>query len=135
PADVADDGGVDAAAGAIEAALGPIGVWVNVAMASVFALFTDISPEEFDRVTAVTYLGYVNGTRAALRRMLPRDRGVIVQVGSALAYRGIPAQSAYCGAKHAVQGFTESVRCELLHRKSNVRIGMVQLPEIGRAHV
>ena len=130
-ADVADHAAVDAAADEIEAALGPIGVWVNDAMASVFALFTDIAPEEFERVTAVTYHGYVNGTRTALRRMLPRHRGVIVQVGSALAYRGIPAQSAYCGAKHAIQGFTESVRCELIHLKSPVRIGMVQLPAVN----
>jgi NAD(P)-dependent dehydrogenase (short-subunit alcohol dehydrogenase family) len=130
-ADVADHAAVDSAAGEIEAALGPIGVWVNDAMVSVFALFTDIAPEEFERVTNVTYHGYVNGTRAALARMLPRDRGVIVQIGSALAYRGIPAQSAYCGAKHAIQGFTESVRCELLHRKSGVRIGMVQLPAVN----
>ena len=130
-ADVADHAAVEAAAGDIEDALGPIDVWVNDAMASVFALFTDIEPEEFERVTAVTYHGYVNGTRAALSRMLPRNRGVIVQVGSALAYRGIPAQSAYCGAKHAIQGFTESVRCELIHLKSEVRIGMVQLPAVN----
>jgi NAD(P)-dependent dehydrogenase (short-subunit alcohol dehydrogenase family) len=131
PADVADHRAVDAAAGAIEAALGPITVWVNDAMASVFAPFVDIVPEEFERVTAVTYHGYVNGTRAALQRMLPRNQGVIVQVGSALAYRGIPAQSAYCGAKHAIQGFTESVRCELFNRHSDVRIGMVQLPAVN----
>jgi NAD(P)-dependent dehydrogenase (short-subunit alcohol dehydrogenase family) len=130
-ADVADHAAVDAAATEIENALGPIDIWVNDAMASVFALFTDIEPEEFDRVTAVTYGGFVNGTRAALARMLPRDRGVIIQIGSALGYRGIPAQSAYCGAKHAIQGFTESVRCELLHRKSAVRIGMVQLPAVN----
>ena len=131
PADVADPQAVEQAAGEIEACLGPIDVWVNNAMVSVFALFTDITAEEFQRVTDVTYHGYVNGTRAALARMLPRDRGVIVQVGSALAYRGIPAQSAYCGAKHAIQGFTESVRCELLHRRSGVRIGMVQLPAVN----
>jgi len=130
-ADVADHAAVEAAAGEIEEALGPIDVWVNNAMASVFALFTDIEPEEFERVTAVTYHGFVNGTRAALTRMLPRNRGVIVQVGSALAYRGIPAQSAYCGAKHAIQGFTESIRCELIHQKSDVRIGMVQLPAVN----
>jgi NAD(P)-dependent dehydrogenase (short-subunit alcohol dehydrogenase family) len=129
-ADVANHRAVDAAA-EIEQALGPIAVWVNDAMASVFALFTDIAPDEFERVTAVTYLGYVNGTRAALVRMLPRDEGVIVQVGSALAYRGIPAQSAYCGAKHSIKGFTESVPCELLHRHSKVRIGMVQLPAVN----
>jgi len=131
PADVADHAAVEAAAAAIEDGLGPIAVWVNDAMASVFAPFTEIAPDEFERVTAVTYHGYVNGTRAALARMLPRDEGVIVQVGSALGYRGIPAQSAYCGAKHAIIGFTESVRCELLHRKSQVRIGMVQLPAVN----
>ena len=131
PTDVSDHAAVEAAADAIEEALGPIAVWVNDAMASVFAEFTEIAPEEFERVTAVAYHGYVNGTRAALSRMLPRDDGVIVQVGSALAYRGIPAQSAYCGAKHAIVGFTESVRCELLHRKSAVRVAMVQLPAVN----
>jgi NAD(P)-dependent dehydrogenase (short-subunit alcohol dehydrogenase family) len=131
PTDVADAAAVEEAAARIESELGPIDVWVNNAMVSVFALFTDITPEEFRRVTDVSYHGYVNGTRAALRRMLPRDSGVIVQVGSALAYRGIPAQSAYCGAKHAVEGFTESIRCELLHSHSRVRIGMVQLPAVN----
>ena len=131
PADVADPDQVEAAADEVEACLGPIDVWVNNAMASVFGFFTDIEPDEFDRVTQVTYHGYVHGTRAALRRMLPRDRGVIVQVGSALAYRGIPLQSAYCGAKHAIQGFTESVRSELYHRRSHVAIGMVQLPAVN----
>lgn len=131
PTDVADPQAVDEAATRIESELGPIDVWVNNAMVSVFALFTDITPDEFRRVTDVTYHGYVNGTRAALRRMLPRDAGVIVQVGSALAYRGIPAQSAYCGAKHAVEGFTESIRCELVHSHSRVRIGMVQLPAVN----
>ena len=96
-----------------------------------FARFVDIEPEEFQRVTEVTYLGYVNGTRAALRRMLPRDRGTIVQVGSTLAYRGIPLQSAYCGAKHAIQGFHESLRTELLHEGSNVRVTMVQMPAVN----
>src|SRR6266516_2546772 len=114
PTDVADPEAVEAAARAVERELGPIDVWVNNAMASVFAPFMEVSPEEFEQVTDVTYLGFVHGTRSALRRMLPRNRGVIVQVGSALAYRGIPLQSAYCGAKHAVQGFTSSVRCELL---------------------
>lgn len=122
PTEVADPAAVEDAASRVEAELGPIDVWVNNAMVSVFALFTDIAPEEFRRVTDVTYHGYVNGTRAALARMLPRDRGVIVQVGSALAYRGIPAQSAYCGAKHAIEGFTESIRCELLHYHSEVRM-------------
>ncbi|MDQ3946329.1 MAG: SDR family oxidoreductase, partial [Actinomycetota bacterium] len=127
----ADPDQVEAAATMVEDRLGPIDTWVNNAMTSVFALFTDVSAEEFRRVTDVTYHGYVNGTRAALARMLPRDRGMIVQVGSALAYRGIPAQAAYCGAKHAVQGFTEAIRCELLHHHSRVRIGMVQLPAVN----
>ncbi|MEU2288151.1 SDR family oxidoreductase [Streptomyces sp. NPDC013178] len=115
----------------IEEELGPIDVWVNVAFTSVFAPFTQVRPEEFKRVTEVTYLGYVHGTRAALDVMLPRDRGTIVQVGSALAYRGIPLQSAYCGAKHAIQGFHDSLRCELLHDKSNVRVTMVQMPAVN----
>lgn len=112
-------------------ALGPIDVWVNNAFAGIFSRFMDVAPEEYERVTAVTYLGQVNGTRAALKRMLPRDRGAIVLVGSALAYRGIPLQSAYCGAKHAIQGFIDSVRCELLHDKSNVTITMVQMPGVN----
>ena len=128
PTDVADPDQVEAAAAKAEAELGPIGVWVNNAMTSVFAPFEQIEPDEFERATKVTYLGTVWGTRAALKRMVPRDRGVVVCVGSALAYRGIPLQSAYCGAKHAIQGFSESVRCELLHRRSAVRITMVQLP-------
>ena len=131
PTDVAESDQVEAAADEVESHLGPIGVWVNNAMVSVFGFFTDIEPDEFDRVTQITYHGYVHGTRAALRRMLPRASGVIVQVGSALAYRGIPLQSAYCGAKHAIQGFTESVRCELYHRRSQVRIAMVQLPAVN----
>jgi NAD(P)-dependent dehydrogenase (short-subunit alcohol dehydrogenase family) len=131
PTDVADYAQVEAAAARTERALGPIDVWVNVAFVGVFAPFTEIRPEEFKRVTEVTYLGYVYGTRAALDRMLPRDRGAIVQVGSALAYRGIPLQSAYCGAKHAIQGFNESLRCELLHRRSRVRTTMVQLPAVN----
>lgn len=131
PADVADAEAVEVAAESVESRFGPIDVWVNDAMTSVFAPFTEISSEEFRRVTEVTYLGIVHGTKAALRHMLPRDRGVIVQVGSALAYRGIPLQSPYCGAKHAVQGFTESVRCELLHDNSGVRLVMVQLPALN----
>src|SRR5206468_7679786 len=106
-------------------------VWVNDAFTSVFAPFMQIDPAEFQRVTEVTYLGYVYATRAALRRMLPRDRGKIIQIGSALAYRGIPLQSAYCGAKHAIQGFTESVRSELIHDQSHVTITMVQLPAVN----
>jgi NAD(P)-dependent dehydrogenase (short-subunit alcohol dehydrogenase family) len=129
--DVADANAVEAAADAVEADLGPIDIWVNDAMAGVLAEFTDVQPEDFRRVTEVTYLGAVNGTRAALRRMLPRDRGTIVQVGSALAFRGIPLQAAYCGAKHAIEGFTESVRSELLHRRSRVRITQVHLPALN----
>ena len=131
PADVADAAAVERAAEAIERELGPIDIWINNAMTSVFAPFAEITDQEFERVTDVTYLGYVHGTRAALRRMRPRDRGAIVQVGSALAYRGIPLQSAYCGAKHAIQGFTESVRSELLHDHSNVHLTMVQLPALN----
>jgi NAD(P)-dependent dehydrogenase (short-subunit alcohol dehydrogenase family) len=129
--DVADHRAVDAAAAQVEQQLGPIDVWVNVAFSSVFAPFMEIKPKEFRRVTEVTYLGYVYGTRAALARMLPRNRGVIVQVGSALAYRGIPLQSAYCGSKHAIQGFHESLRCELLHARSKVWTTMVQLPAVN----
>ncbi|MEU8227127.1 SDR family oxidoreductase [Kribbella sp. NPDC048915] len=129
--DVADHTQVEAAADRIEAELGPIDVWVNVAFSSVFAPFLEIEPDEFRRATEVTYLGYVHGTRAALRRMEPRDRGTIVQIGSALAYRGIPLQSVYCGAKHAIQGFHDSLRCELLHDKSGVRVTMVQLPAVN----
>jgi NAD(P)-dependent dehydrogenase (short-subunit alcohol dehydrogenase family) len=129
--DTADHGQVAAAATRVEEELGPIDVWVNSAFTSVFAPFTEISVAEFRRVTEVTYLGYVNATRAALDRMLPRDRGTIVQVGSALAYRGIPLQSAYCGAKHAMKGFTESLRCELLHEGSGVRVTMVQMPAVN----
>jgi NAD(P)-dependent dehydrogenase (short-subunit alcohol dehydrogenase family) len=129
--DVADFVALDEAAEQVEQRLGPIDVWVNVAFTSVFARFDDISADEFRRVTEVSYLGYVYGTKAALTRMKPRDRGVIVQVGSALAYRGIPLQSAYCGAKHAIQGFHESVRCELLHDKSGVSVTMVQMPAVN----
>jgi NAD(P)-dependent dehydrogenase (short-subunit alcohol dehydrogenase family) len=131
PLDVADADAVERAADEIERTLGPIEVWVNDAMVSVFARFTDITPEEFRRVTEVTYLGYVHGTQAALRRMLPRDRGAIVQVGSALAYRSIPLQSAYCAAKHAVHGLTESIRTELRHDKSHVHITEVELPAVN----
>ena len=129
--DMADHAAVDAAAGQVEAELGPIDVWINDAFTSVFAPFMQVEPEEFKRVTEVSYLGYVYGTRAALRRMLPRDRGTVVQVGSALAYRGIPLQSAYCGGKHAIQGFNEALRCELLHDHSNVHVTMVQLPAVN----
>ncbi|MFI1564723.1 SDR family oxidoreductase [Streptomyces sp. NPDC020490] len=131
PVDMADAKAVDDAAQRVADVFGHIDVWVNDAFAGVFAPFTEITPDEFRRVTEVTYLGYVFGTRAALRHMLPRDRGTIVQVGSALAYRGIPLQSAYCGAKHAIQGFNESLRCELLHARSGVRTTMVQLPAVN----
>jgi NAD(P)-dependent dehydrogenase (short-subunit alcohol dehydrogenase family) len=131
PVDVADAEAVDAAAERIERDLGPIDVWVNNAMVSVFSPVKELQAEEVKRVTDVTYLGVVYGTLAALKRMLPRDRGAIVQVGSALAYRGIPLQAAYCGAKHAIQGFTESLRCELLHDRSRVHVAMVQLPAMN----
>jgi NAD(P)-dependent dehydrogenase (short-subunit alcohol dehydrogenase family) len=131
PVDVADHDQVEAAADWVERALGPIDVWVNNAMASVFAPFRQMGPDEFRRATEVSYLGFVWGSRAALTRMLPRDSGVLVQVGSALAYRGIPLQSAYCGAKHAVVGFTESLRTELLHENSRVQVTMVHLPALN----
>jgi NAD(P)-dependent dehydrogenase (short-subunit alcohol dehydrogenase family) len=131
PCDVADYAAVDAAAQQAEEHFGPIDTWVNVAFTSVFAPFTEIQPEEFRRVTEVSYLGFVYGTMAALARMKPRDRGTIVQVGSALGGRSIPLQSAYCGAKHAINGFTESVRCELLHESSNVRITVAQMPAVN----
>jgi NAD(P)-dependent dehydrogenase (short-subunit alcohol dehydrogenase family) len=131
PTDVADSDQVTSAAERIERELGPIDVWVNVAFTSVFAPFDQIRPAEFRRVTEVAYLGYVYGTMAALNVMKPRDRGTVVQVGSALAYRGIPLQSAYCGAKHAIQGFHESLRCELLHERSGVRVTMVQMPAVN----
>jgi NAD(P)-dependent dehydrogenase (short-subunit alcohol dehydrogenase family) len=128
--DVADAGAVDAAAAEL-GRHGDIDVWVNNAMASVFAPTWEITAEEFKRVTEVTYLGVVNGTLSALSRMRPRGSGVIVQVGSALAYRGIPLQSPYCACKHAIQGFTESLRCELMHEESGVRVTMVQLPAVN----
>jgi len=129
--DVSDADAVFAAAQRVEDEQGPISVWVNAAFSSVFAPFHQISPEEYRRVTEVSYLGYVYGTMAALNYMRPRDHGTIVQVGSALAYRGIPLQSAYCGAKHAIQGFNEAVRCELLHAHSKVRVTMPQLPAVN----
>jgi short-subunit dehydrogenase len=131
PTDVAEHDQVDSAAAAVGSQLGPIDVWVNNAMTSVFGFFWDIAPEDFERVTRVTYLGTVNGTRAALAAMRPRNRGTIVQVGSALAYRGIPLQSAYCGSKHAVQGFCDSLRAELLHERSGVRLSEVHLPALN----
>ncbi|MDA8391218.1 MAG: SDR family oxidoreductase [Actinomycetota bacterium] len=126
--DVADHEAVEAAAAKAESELGPIDVWINNAMTTVFSELKDITPEQFRRATEVTYLGSVYGTMAALKRMLPRDHGAVVQVGSALAYRGIPLQSAYCGSKHALQGFMESLRCELLHDRTRVRVISVHLP-------
>jgi len=131
PTDVADAKQAEAAAQRAEDTFGPIDVWVNAAFTSVFSPFEHITDEEYKRVTEVTYLGYVYSTAAALRRMRPRNLGTIVQVGSALAYRGVPLQTAYCGAKHAIQGFHEALRCELLHDKSNVRVTMVQLPAVN----
>jgi short-subunit dehydrogenase len=131
PADVANYGQVEAAANAIEKTFGPIDVWVNNAMVSVFSPFTQMQADEFRRVTEVTYLGVVHGTMAALEHMIPRNRGTIVQVGSALAYRSIPLQSAYCGAKHGIVGFTDSVRSELLHDKLDVHLTIVHLPALN----
>ncbi len=131
PTDVAEPEQVDEAAERTESELGPIDVWVNNAMTTVFAPFSEIEPDEFRRATEVTYLGVVWGTRAALRRMKPRDRGSIVFVGSALAYRGIPLQSAYCGAKHAIKGFFESLRTELLHDGSSIQMSLVELPALN----
>jgi short-subunit dehydrogenase len=131
PVDVADAAGVDAAADRVVNELGDIDVWVNNAMVTVFAPLSEMTAEAFRRVTEVTYLGFVHGTMAALRHMRNADHGCIVQVGSALAYRSIPLQSAYCGAKHAIRGFTDSVRCELLHDRSKVRLTMVQMPALN----
>ncbi len=130
-ADVADDRAVEAAAERLETQFGPIDIWVNNAMASVFSPVIEMEPSEYRRVTEVTYLGYVWGTLAALRRMRPRNHGVIIQVGSALAYRGIPLQSAYCAAKHAIQGFTDSLRCELLHDQKDIHVCMVEMPAVN----
>jgi short-subunit dehydrogenase len=131
PVDVSDAAQVEAAAERVEQELGPIDVWVNNAMASVFSPIKEMTAEEFKRVTEVTYLGYVYGSLAALKRMLPRDRGAIVHVGSALAYRSIPLQAAYCASKHAVLGFFASLRTELIHDKSNVHTTMVQMPALN----
>jgi NAD(P)-dependent dehydrogenase (short-subunit alcohol dehydrogenase family) len=131
PVDVADHDQVEAAAASVEDAFGPIDIWINDAMVTLYAEFLDIEPDEFRRATEVSYLGTVWGTRAALKRMVPRDRGSLVQVGSAMAYRGIPLQSPYCGAKHAGKGFTESVLTELMHHKSKVHVSMVQLPGVN----
>ncbi|WP_333773569.1 SDR family oxidoreductase [Streptomyces sp. IBSBF 3136] len=130
-ADVSDPAQVEAVAEAAEREFGPIDVWINCAFSSVFAPFEEITPEEYKRITEVTYLGFVNGTRTALKRMLPRDRGTIVQVGSALGERSIPLQSGYCGAKHAINGFTSALRVELLHRGSNVHVTVAQMPAVN----
>jgi len=130
-ADVSSAMQVEEAAAAVEQHFGPIDVWINNAMVSVFSPVSEMAAAEFKRVTEVTYLGCVYGTLAALKRMQPRDRGAIVQVGSALAYRGIPLQAAYCGAKHALRGFVDSLRCELLHDRSRIRLTMVQLPALN----
>ena len=129
--DVADAGALFAAAQRLEARLGRIDVWINDAMETVFSTVAELSPEEFRRVTEVSYLGFVYGTMAALRAMRPRGRGRIIQIGSALAYRGIPLQAAYCGAKHAIRGFTDSLRAELLHERSDIRISIVELPAVN----
>lgn len=131
PLDVSEANAIENAAGAVEEEFGPIDIWVNNAMASVFSPVKEMKAEEYRRVTEVTYLGVVYGTLAALKRMLPRNRGTIVQVGSALVYRSIPLQSAYCAAKHAIAGFTDSLRCELIHDKSDVRVTMVQMPALN----
>ena len=128
---VLDAEAVENAAAALEGRFGPIDTWINCAMATVYSRVADMTAEEFRRVTEVTYLGYVHGTMAALRRMLRRDRGTIVQVGSSLAYRSIPLQSAYCGAKFAIRGFTDALRCELIHDRSRVRLTMVQIPAVN----
>jgi short-subunit dehydrogenase len=129
--DVADATAVENAAAKVEEKFGPIDIWINNAMVSVFSPVAQMTADEFKRVTEVTYLGCVHGTLSALRRMLPRDKGVIIQVGSGLAYRGIPLQSAYCAAKHALQGFVDSLRSELIHDQSNVKVAMVQLPALN----
>ncbi|MBA8792907.1 NAD(P)-dependent dehydrogenase (short-subunit alcohol dehydrogenase family) [Friedmanniella endophytica] len=131
PLDVADHEAVEAAVARVEDELGPIDVWVNVAFTAVFSRFWHVSPEEYKRATEVSYLGYVYSTMAVLKPMMERDRGTIVHVGSALAYRGIPLQTAYCGSKHAIQGFHEALRCELIHEKSNVHVTMVQMPAVN----
>lgn len=131
PLDVSDAPSIEQAASRLEETFGPIDVWVNNAMVSVFSPVKEMTAEEYKRVTEVTYLGYVYGTQSALRRMLPRDRGTIIQVGSALTVRSIPLQSAYCGAKHAIIGFTDSLRCELYHDKSNVQLTVVQMPAMN----
>ena len=131
PTDVSDADAVERAADQIEEQLGPIDIWVNNAMVSVFSPVKEMEASDYKRVTDVLYLGFVHGTLSALRRMLPRDRGTIIQIGSALAYRSIPLQSAYCACKHAINGFTDSLRCELIHDKSNVKVTAVQMPAMN----
>ncbi|HEY7210774.1 MAG TPA: SDR family oxidoreductase [Bryobacteraceae bacterium] len=131
PADVSDSESIERAAESVKNEFGPLDVWVNNAMTTIFAPLDEITPAEFKRATEVTYLGCVYGTMAALKQMLPRDRGTIVQIGSALAYRSIPLQSAYCGAKHAIVGFTDSLRCELIHKRSKVHVTAVHLPAMN----
>jgi short-subunit dehydrogenase len=131
PTDVSEPDQVERSAEAVEVRFGPIDIWINNAMTTIFAPLSEVTPQEYKRVTEVTYLGQVYGTMAVLKRMLPRDRGTIVQVGSALAYRPIPLQSAYCGAKHAVKGFTEALRSELLHEGSHVHLAIVQMPAVN----
>ncbi|MGA8940812.1 MAG: SDR family oxidoreductase [Acidobacteriaceae bacterium] len=131
PVDVSDAAAVDAAASRVEEEFGPIDVWVNDAMVSVFSPVKEMEPSDYKRVTDVLYLGFVHGTLSALRRMIPRDRGTIIQIGSALSYRSIPLQSAYCACKHAINGFTDSLRCELHHDESNVRITTIQMPAMN----
>ena len=131
PTDVSDPEAVEAVAARVEAELGPIDIWVNNAMVSVFSPAKEMTAADYRRVTDVLYLGFVHGTLSAMRRMLERDRGTIVQVGSALAYRSIPLQSAYCACKHAINGFTDSIRCELHHDKSGVKITAVHMPAMN----
>lgn len=131
PTDIADADAVEKAAAGVEQEFGPIDIWINNAMVSVFSPVKQMEPKEYKRVTEVTYLGVVYGTLCALKRMLPRNRGTIVQIGSALAYRSIPLQSAYCAGKHAISGFTDSLRCELIHDHSNIRLTMVQMPALN----
>lgn len=131
PTDVASPEEVEAAAQRVENELGPIDVWVNVAFTNVFSEFWDVTPEEWRRLTDVTYLGYVWGTMSAIKRMRSRNRGTVVQVGSALCYRSIPLQSPYCGAKSAIRGFTDSLRCELIHNRSKIKLTMVQMPAVN----
>jgi NADP-dependent 3-hydroxy acid dehydrogenase YdfG len=131
PTDVSDADAVENAASQIEEQLGPIDIWINDAMVSVFSPVKEMQASDYKRVTDVLYLGFVHGTLSALRRMLPRDRGTIIQIGSALSYRSIPLQSAYCACKHAINGFTDSLRCELHHDKSNVKVTAVQMPAMN----